>query len=64
MKHLHSESSKTDKEIMWEKLSTLPDPNPIDDMRIFQGQLYKAFGLGELTVYAAGRNVGKSKFRG
>lgn len=49
---------------MWEKLSTLPDPNPIDDMRLFQGQLHKAFGLGELTVYAAGRNVGKSKFRG
>jgi hypothetical protein len=52
-----SESLKTDKELMWEKLST-----PYQPMTTFQQQM-TARGLrkGKLNVIAMSRNRGKSR---
>ena len=58
-----SESSKTDKEIMWKKLSTLPKPTADDDlMNFWQSMGHNVRGgikNGELIVFASGKRTSK-----
>ena len=54
MANLKSESSKTDKEIVWEKLST-PPPSPVKSW-------WHDIPPGELTIFMAKSNCGKTMF--
>ena len=54
-----SESLKTDKEIMWKKLSTLPRQPADDDLMNFWQSMGRGvrggFKTGELIVFATGK---------
>lgn len=62
-----SESLKTDKELVWKKLSTLPRPTADDDLMNFWQSMGRGVrgGMkkGELNIIACGGRTGKSVFQ-